>query len=40
MEKSEEIEGLEPEQYGSQVYKAADIKVLNTALLYDLIRIK
>ena len=40
MKKAEEIEGLALEQYGVRSSKLADIKVLNTRLFYNLIRLK
>ena len=38
MRKSENIDGLAPEQYGIWKSKAAEIQALNTRLFYDLIR--
>ena len=40
MKISEDIEGLAPEQYGNRASKEADIKDLNTRLLYNIIQLK
>ena len=38
--KSEELDALAPEQYGSRKVKSTDIQALNTCLFYYLIRLK